>query len=245
VSRAFRGGRAAALVLAAAAACAPAAVACPPLRGGEAGSVMQLRDLRFGDDQVSILFGLRSGGARYGIPPYEVERTGDVVRVRIPGARLTDPDGLPSYYGERTVSPPGGSIHEIGLSSASDGGVEIAMRVSGSGCPRVLARPYVLGTTNPAAMLSVALRDGPAVALDLDHGLPGYAMQVVGVGLTPSIPVSIDVDGRPAWTSRSDANGHLDTVLFVPALPPGPHRALIHDPGRSVIAHFRVDEPAR
>src|SRR3989304_343892 len=51
--------------------CAGPPSACAPVSGGEQASVVQLRHVSFGDDQVSLLFVQRPGGAD-GVPPSPV-----------------------------------------------------------------------------------------------------------------------------------------------------------------------------
>jgi len=228
-----------ALVLATAS-CASPPPACGPASGGEAGSVVQLRGLRFGDDQIAFLFGLRAGGV-YGIPAFTAEREGDVVRVRMPGARLRNADGSPSYHGEREVRPPEGRIARVTIEEDASEGVIMVLRGMRSACPQTAVRRYGLGSTHPAALVSVAFRDGPVVVFDPDGGAPGFPMQVVGLGFTPSAPVAFQSDGRTVWTSHADAKGLLDTIMYVPPVAPGLHRVVIRNAARSVASWFRAE----
>lgn len=220
-------------------ACIPPAAACPDLAGGEPAAAAQLRWVGFGDDQVSLLFGLRAGEP-FGIPAHRVDGSAAELRVRLPGARLRYPDGSASYLGERALHPPRGRIHEVRVDEDADG-VVIVLRSGAPGCARLASRRYGLGTTHPAALVSIALRHGPVIALDRDRGQPGYPMQVIGLGFQPSSPVAFQAAGRQLWTSTSDASGHLDTVLVVPDLPVGDHSALARDPREGAAAWFRVE----
>lgn len=221
--------------------CGAAEASCPTASGGEPGAVAQLRGIRFGDDQVSLLFGLR-GGATFGVPAHSVDGSAVNVRVRIPNARLRYPDGSASYTGERALRPPGGRIVDVLIEDDGDG-VILTLRASGSGCARLASRRYGLGTTHPAALISIALRDGPVVALDPDRGAPGFPMQVVGLGFTPSSPVALHAGGRVLWTASSDAAGRLDTVFYVPDLPPGDQRVIVRDAFGAATAWFRAERP--
>jgi hypothetical protein len=237
-----RGARVlAVLALVVATSCAAPATACAPVAGGEPGSVMQFRGMRFGDDQVSFVFGLRAGGAQYGVPEHAVERDGDLVRVRIPGARLRNTDGSPSYRGERDVTPPGTGITAVSVTEGRDEGLTFDLRVGGRGCPRLLSRRYILGTTHPEAVVSVSLRDAPMVVLDPDRGPMGSPTQVVGLGMSPSSPVTFQYAGRTVWTSRSDVRGLLDTILYVPTADAGWHRVLVRDHSRATTVWFRSE----
>ncbi len=224
----------------AAASCAPVAATCAPLSGGEPGSVVQLRGVRFGDDRISFLFGLR-GGDVYGVPAFTAKRAGDTIEVRMPGARLRYPDGTPSYLGALELRPPEGRIVDVSVADDGGDGVTVLLRGAGLECPRAAARRYGLGSTHPAALVSIALRDGPTVVFDPDGGAPGFPMQVVGLGFTPSAPVGFQSDGRTLWTSHADAKGLLDTIMYVPQVAPGPHRVLGRNAGRTVSSWFRAE----
>ncbi len=224
-----------------AASCAEAPAACEARLGGETGAVAQLRWVRFGDDQISLLFGLTSG-TRFGIPEHVVETTGEEIRISIPESRLRYPDGTPSYLGEEVLHAPGGGAIEVDVAPAGDG-TRVRLRSAKRACPRVASRRYGLGSTHSAALISIALRDGPSVALDPAHGAPGFPMQVVGLGFGRSERVSLSVDGRGVWESTTDAAGQLDTVLYVPDLPPGERSVVVKGGGGSATAWFRVDAP--
>lgn len=223
-----------------AASCGSTTAACAPVAGGEPGATVQLRGLRFGADQIAFMFGLRSGGV-YGIPAFTAERDGDAVRVRVPGARLRNADGSPSYHGEREVRPPEGRIARVTIEEDASEGVSIVLHGTGTGCPRTAARRYGLGSTHPAALVSVAFHDGPVVVFDPDGGAPGFPMQVVGLGFTASAPVAFQSEGKTVWTSRADAKGLLDTIMYVPPVAPGPHRVVIRNAARSVASWFHAE----
>lgn len=209
--------------------------------GGEPGSIVQLRRLSFGNDQLSLLFVQRAGETS-GVPAHTIEGVPGLVRMRIPGARLRTADGVSSYAGELPPDPPPGRIRSVEIAEDTDGSVVIELRVDGDACPRVASRRFGLGTTFAAALVSVALRDGPVVALDPDHGSPGTGMQVVGIGFAPSSPVTFQVGPGVVWSSRSDERGHLDTVLFVPDRPGRGHSALVRDgSGGTALAWFRIE----
>ena len=220
--------------------CAGPPSACAPVSGGEQASVVQLRHVSFGDDQVSLLFVQRPGEA-YGIPSFAVGVEHGVIRLRLTGARLRNPDGTPSYDGPRTFQSAEGRMKDVRIDEDRDGAVVVEIPIDGRGCPRVASRRSGLGSTFSAAFVSVALRDGPVVALDPDSGRPGGPMQVVGMGFAPSSPVIFHSGGRTVWVSRSDARGWLDTVLFVPDLPPGEHVVLVRDAAGAALARYRVD----
>lgn len=222
--------------------CGAAAAPCAA-SGGEPGSIVQLRHVSFGNDQLSLLFVQRAGETS-GVPEHIVASAPGVVRVRIPGARLRTADGASSYAGELPPDPPPGRIRSVGIAEDADGSVVVELRVDGDTCPRVASRWFGLGTTFAAALVSIALRDGPVVALDPDHGAPRTGMQVVGMGFTPSSPVTFQVGAGVVWSSRSDERGDLDTVLTIPDLPGRDHSALIRDgAGRTALVWFRVDWP--
>jgi hypothetical protein len=211
------------------------------MRGGERGSIVQLRHLSFGNDQLSLLFVQRAGEPS-GVPEHVVEAVPGLLRIRIPGARLRTADGLSSFAGELPPDPPPGRIRSVEIAEDPDGSVVIELRVDGDTCPRLASRRFGLGTTFSAALVSVALRDGPVVALDPDHGSPPGGMQVVGIGFAPSSPVTFQVGAAVVWSSRSDERGHLDTVLFVPDLPGRDHSALIRDAGGgTALVWFKID----
>lgn len=197
--------------------------------------------MSFGNDQLSLLF-VQRAGELVGIPEHFVETTAAGVRVRIPGARLRTADGGSSYRGELPPAPPPGRIRGVEIAEEADGSVTIHLRVDGDGCARVASRRFGLGTTFSAALVSVALREGPVVALDPDHGAPGRGMQVVGMGFAPSSPVTFQVGAGVVWSSRSDERGELDTVLVVPDLAGRDHGALVRDSaGGTALAWFRID----
>lgn len=198
------------------------------MSGGEAGAVVLLRHVSIGVDQVAFLF-VQRPDATYGVPPHTVESANGVIRVRVPGARLRNPDGTSSYWGERSLRTPGGRIRGVTIDEAADGTVTIELEADGGACPRVASRRSGLSSTFSAAFVSVALRDGPVVALDPDRGPIGYPMQVVGMGFRPSSPVAFHSDGRVVWDSRSDARGWLDTVVRIPQGPPGRRAMLVRD----------------
>lgn len=205
---------------------------------------MQLRRISFGDDQLSLLFVHRSGG-RYGIPPHTVETAGTTIRVRLPGTRLRHADGTSSYFGDLEPEPPPGRLRSVRIAEEPDGSVLVEIDGGGSACPRASSRRYGLGTTFSAALVSIALRDGPVVALDPDRAAPGGSVQVIGRGFAVSSPVTFDVQRRTVWTSRTDDAGDLDTVLFV-SDEPGRGAALIRDErGSAALAWFLVDERFR
>lgn len=220
-------------------ACAGAPVSCPVITGGDPGSLVQLRGVRFGDDSVSLLFGLR-GGAPYGIPPFTVERAGDLVRVRLSGARSFYPDGTPSLRGPRDLTAPAGGMGTVSVRDEADGSVAVDIRAGRGGCPRVRDRRYILGTTHPAALIAVALHDGPVFVVDPDRGPAGWPTQVVGLGFTPSSPVAFLTGGRTVWTSRTDAKGWLDTTFYLPDAD-GSGLVVARDAARAATAHFRVE----
>lgn len=197
--------------------------------------------MSFGNDQLSLLF-VQRAGEQVGIPEHFVETTATGVRVRIPGARLRTADGGSSYRGELPPVPPPGRIRGVEIAEDLDGSVMIDLRIRGSGCARVASRRFGLGTTFSAALVSIALRDGPVVALDPDHGVPGRGMQVVGMGFAPSSPVTFQVGPGVVWSSHTDERGELDTVLVVPRLAGRGHSALIRDgAGGTALAWFRID----
>jgi hypothetical protein len=223
--------------------CSPAAVPCTT-SGGERGSVMQLRRISFGDDQISLLFALRPGAA-YGVPEHVVTTSAGRIRVHVPGGRLRHHDGTASYFGELEPAPPPGRIRSVRIAEEADGSVLMEIDVEGAPCPRISARRYGLGTTFSAALVSIALRDGPVVALDPDRAAPAGSVQVVGLGFAASSHVTFDVRQRTVWSSRTDELGHLDTVLFVPDAP-GRGAALVRDEsGSTALAWFLVDEQFR
>lgn len=220
--------------------CTPAAVPCAT-SGGEPGSIVQLRHLSFGNDQLSLLFVQRAGETS-GVPAHRVEGVPGLVRMRIPGARLRTADGASSYAGELPPDPPPGRIRSVEIAEDTDGSVVIELRVDGDACPRVASRRFGLGTTFSAALVSIALRDGPVVALDPDHGVLGRGMQVVGMGFAPSSPVTFQVGPGVVWSSRTDERGELDTVLVIPRLAGRDHSALVRDgAGGTALAWFRID----
>jgi hypothetical protein len=237
-----RRGLAAALLVVASASCAPAAP-CAPVEGGDPDALMQLRRLSFGDDQLSLLFALRPGSP-YGVPAHAVTSSGDRIRVRVPGARLRHTDGTSVFFGSTEPDPPPGRFRSVTVTDEADGTVVVDIALEGGACARVASRAYALGTTFSAALVSIALRDGPVVALDPDHAAPGAAAQVIGTGFAPDSPATFQVDGRTVWSSETDENGDLDTVLFMPERP-GPHAALVRDRSRSALAWFVVAEEFR
>lgn len=223
-------------------ACGAASAPCTS-SGGEPGSVVQLRHVSFGNDQLSLLF-VQRAGEQVGIPEHFVETTARGVRVRLPGARLRTADGGSSYRGELPPAPPPGRIRAVDLFEEPDGSVVVDLDVDGVGCARAASRRFGLGTTFSAALVSIALRDGPVVALDPDHGAPRTGMQVVGLGFAPSSPVTFQVGSDVVWSSESDERGYLDTVLTIPDLPGQDHSALVRDgAGATTLAWFRIDRP--
>jgi hypothetical protein len=205
---------------------------------------MQLRRISFGDDQISLLFALRPGAA-YGIPEHVVTASAGRISVRVPGGRLRHADGTSSYFGELEPEPPPGHIRSVGIAEEADGSVVVELAVDGAACPRTSSRRYGLGTTFSAALVSIALRDGPIVALDPDRAAPAGSVQVVGLGFAPSSHVTFGVRQRTVWSSRTDELGHLDTVLFVSDVP-GRGAALVRDEsGSAALAWFLVDEQFR
>jgi hypothetical protein len=195
----------------------------------------------FGNDQLSLLF-VQRAGERVGIPEHFVETSTARVRVRIPGARLRTADGASSYRGELPPVPPPGAFRSVEISEDADGSVVVDLDVDEAGCARVTSRRFGLSTTFSAALVSIALRDGPIVALDPDHGVPGRGMQVVGMGFAPSSPVTFQVGPGVVWSSRTDESGELDTVLVVPRLAGRDHSALVRDSaGGRALAWFRID----
>lgn len=223
--------------------CTGSSPACAPVSGGEQSSLMQLRRVSFGDDQISLLFALRPG-ATYGIPAHEVSADGGRIRVRVPGGRLRHPDGTPSYFGATEPVPPPGRLQTVSVSSENDGSVVVEIVARGSACPRVTSRRYGLGTTFSAALISIALRDGPVVALDPDRQAPGQAAQVIGAGFAPESAVTFQIGPRTVWSSQTDKQGFLDTVLFMPDRI-GRGSALMRDASGSAVVWFLVDESYR
>lgn len=224
----------------AATSCTPAALPCEA-RGGDPGSTMQLRHVSFGNDQLSLLF-VQRAGELVGIPEHFVETTATGVRVRIPGARLRTADGGSSYRGALPPERPPGAIRAVGIFEDADGSVTVDLDLEEAGCPRLASRRFGLSSTFSAALVSIALRDGPVVALDPDHGVPGKGLQVVGIGFAPSSPVTFQMGSGVVWSSRSDERGHLDTVLTVPDVPGREHSVLIRDgAGGTALAWFRID----
>lgn len=214
------------------------------MTGGEPGSVVQLRRISFGDDQLSLLFVLRPEAA-YGIPEHTVTATAGRIRVHLRGARLRHADGTSSFFGELEPEPPSGRFRSVKIGEEADGSVMVEIDADGSECPRTSSRRYGLGSTFPAALVSVALRDGPVVALDPDRAAPAGSVQVIGLGFAPSSHVTFEVRQRMVWSSRADALGELDTVLFVPDAP-GPGAALVRDErGSTALTWFLVDEQYR
>lgn len=250
-----RGVASVVILVIAAGACAPAETGgpapltvqpqtCAPSRGGDEGAVMQLRRISFGNDQVSLLFVLRPG-APYGVPEHQVSSATGLVSVRVPGARLKHADGTPSFFGEAEPSPPPGAVRSVRIAEEAEGAVTVTIGTDAPACPRVYSRRYGLGTTFSGALVSIALRDGPVVALDPDRAAPGAAMQVIGVGFAASSPVTFQVRGRTVWSSRTGEDGTLDTVLFAPESP-GRGAALVRDShGSAALAWFLVDERFR
>ena len=231
-------------VIAAVASCTAPAAGCQTVTGGEPGSLVQLRRISFGDDQISLLFVLRQG-AGYGIPEHTVTATAGRIRVHLPGARLRHADGTSSFFGELEPEPPSGWFRSVKIEEEADGSVMVEIHADGSRCPRTASRRYGLGSTFPAALISVALRDGPGGALAPDRAAPAGSVQVIGVGFAPSSHVTFDVRQRRVWSSRTDALGQLDTVLFVPDHP-GPGSALVRDErGSAALTWFLVDEQYR
>jgi len=205
---------------------------------------MQLRRISFGDDQISLLF-VQRAGEPYGIPEHVVTASAGRIRVHVPGGRLRHADGTSSYFGELEPEPPPGQIRSVGIAEEADGSVVIEVDVDGAACPRTSSRRYGLGTTFSAALVSIAMRDGPVVALDPDRAAPAGSVQVVGLGFAPSSHVTFDVRQRTVWSSRTDELGHLDTVLFVSDVP-GRGAALVRDEsGLAALVWFLVDEQFR
>ena len=230
----------AAVVLVMASSCGAASAPCTT-SGGEPGSIVQLRHVSFGNDQLSLLF-VQRAGERVGIPEHVIGMEDGVIRIRIPGARLRTADGGSSFRGDLPPLPPPGRIRGVEITEDADGSVTIDLRVDGDGCARVASRRFGLGTTFSAALVSIALRDGPVVALDPDHGVPGTGMQVVGMGFAPSSPVTFEVGPGVVWSSRTDERGELDTVLMIPRLAGRDHSALVRDgAGGTALAWFRID----
>lgn len=214
--------------------------ACAPVRGGESDSVMQLRRLSFGDDVLSLHFVLRPGSA-YGIPAHELSQDGGALRIRVAGARLRNPDGTPSFFGALAPSPPPGALRGVAVREDADGSVVIEVTTGSAACALVHSRLYGLGSTFSAALVSIALRAGPVVALDPAHAAPGASVQVVGMGFRPSATATFHIGARTVWSSVTDEEGLLDTSVSVPAAS-GRGAVLVRQGLAAALAWVEVDE---
>jgi hypothetical protein len=93
----------------------------------------------------------------------------------------------------------------------------------------VLEKTYALGTTIPRAAVFVVFGDDAAFTLEPGAGEPGKALQVSGLGFARKTSVTLAVQGQQVWESMTNEAGSLDTVLFIPALPPGRYEVVARD----------------
>jgi hypothetical protein len=236
---------AAALLIAACAAPSDRPGACPTQRGGEAGLNVQFRFVELGGSSVAFSFGLRSGETRFGVPAYELQPSPDGAIVSFAGANRDNPDGSPSYDGPKRIDAQAQGldsfVREVTLDDAPAATLRSVVRATATACPRVLARSYVVGTTIARSVAFVVFGDDPAFTLEPTDGEPGKALQVSGLGFARKTKVTLAVKGQQVWESMTSDEGSLDTVLFLPELPPGRYEVVARDgSGRTARAWARI-----
>lgn len=216
---------------------ARAPYACPRFGDGKPGAQAQLVALDVSDERVAFTFGLSAAGA-FGVPEFDIAVAPDpsslVVRFR--GTSTRNPDGTPSYTGPIALRSERGPVLLL-----FDGERVMGWLVPRVACPRVVVKTYTVGSTFPRALVVLAFGEAASITLEPPARATGGPVLVSGVGFAPSSEVGIFVAGAETHRATANASGGLETILFVPALPPGRYLVLVTDVrGRNATATLTI-----
>jgi len=231
---------------------------CDPIVGGADGVAAQLRYVDIGERQLTFTFGPSASSDVFGVPrfelavgnatpPPELDTGTKRLDIAFHGASGFNPDLTPSYRGSSLLVPPGaGILREADLTQDSAGLLSWRLMLNGSACPAVTTNSYVWGKSPRA---QVTLTFGQRAWITAEHpatyvGAPILApVLVVGRGFVPRSKLSLRLGDHDLDPADADADGRIETSIFVPKILPGIYElSVTDDSGRRATYRLSVTD---